>query len=75
MRKASNVDKYAPVPIPHVGTIFKLDGRKFHVTNVSLGQALNKEYVAQCDIETRDCRMVLLLTSSKPFEMEDNKNG
>lgn len=70
MRKAANIKKYAPIPLLAEGTEFTIDGLTFKVTNVSLNQSSSKEYVAQCDIETKDCRMVLLLTSSKPFAME-----
>lgn len=62
MRKATNLKQYAPIPIPEKGTVFEIDGRKFTVNDVIISQNENKEYVAQCEIETDDCRMVLILT-------------
>lgn len=72
MRKAANLKhKYAPIPVPVKGTKFTIDELNFTVKDVSLYQNESKEYVAQCAIDTPGCRMLLLLTSSKPFLMEE----
>lgn len=70
MRKVANLKKYAPVPLLEKGEVFSLSGRKFTVKDVSHYQTDNKEYVAQCEIETSGCRIVLLMTSKRPFAME-----
>jgi hypothetical protein len=70
MRKVANLKKYAPLPLLQKGEVFALSGRKFTVKDVSQYQAESKEYVAQCEIETVGCRIVLLMTSKRPFAME-----
>jgi hypothetical protein len=72
MRKVANLKKHAPFPIPDVGTEFTISGIPFQVTDVSLNKTTNKEYVAQIDIDSQEFRMVILLTSSKPFAMESD---
>jgi len=74
MRKAANLKKYSPIPIPRKGTVFNIDEHKFTVKNVSNYQNENKEHVVQCEIETESCRMIILLMSHQPFLTEDN-NG
>ncbi len=71
MRKASNVNRYAPIPLLKKGTIFKLSGRRFKVKDVFQYQNEKKEHIAQCEIETVGCKLLLILTSSSPFSMEN----
>jgi hypothetical protein len=70
MRKVANLKKYAPIPLLEKGEVFAICGHKFTVIDVSHHQKNSKEYVAQCEIETTGCRIILLMTSKKPFAME-----